>query len=80
MSNLTGITIPDEVTSIKSYAFDRCTALKEVNISENSKLSKFVTRRFGVVKNFQKYTFLLELFISAVILLLLVQHLKKLQF
>lgn len=35
---ITSITIPDSVTAIGEQAFNRCTSLKEVNISKNSKL------------------------------------------
>lgn len=37
-TNITSITIPDSVTVIGKQAFNRCTSLKEVNISKNSKL------------------------------------------
>lgn len=37
-TNITSIAIPDSVTVIGKQAFNRCTSLKEVNISKNSKL------------------------------------------
>ena len=37
-TDITSITIPDSVTVIGKQAFNRCTSLKEVNISKNSKL------------------------------------------
>lgn len=37
-TNITSIAIPDSVTVIGEQAFNRCTSLKEVNISKNSKL------------------------------------------